>query len=300
MFDPMEDLSNAHDALQEPCHRWLRCQHLLEHRRPPTPHDDALTQTACAFFRGWRHCRNHVEREQLALAHPALAEAVQFHQNAPLLQRAELEARFLAGQDDDSIAAPCGLSPAAVHIFHELFFDVRLHLQAESYIFNIAIGSKVHHGLRSDDHDILLKLAGYTLGASAVDQLLAYWAEPPVWPASLTQLDDSALEKLRERLLMQVWILSLTMPADAATAARLPAIRRLLAQASVLGQGAAGEENNPLPVAQVDLDFRALLSDPETVAVNAAMPASAEVASSAGEREGSAMPCPRVWPTVPA
>jgi hypothetical protein len=34
--------------------------------------------------------------------------------------------------------------------------------------------------LTSDDHDVLLKLAGYALGAAAVDQLLAYWADTPV------------------------------------------------------------------------------------------------------------------------
>ena len=58
------------------------------------------------------------------------------------------------------------------------------------------------------------KLAGYTLGAAAVDLLLAYFADPPVWPSSLTQLDTPALETLRQRLLVRAWILSLTMPAS--------------------------------------------------------------------------------------
>jgi hypothetical protein len=77
---------------------------------------------------------------------------------------------------------------------YALFFDVRPYLQAEFYIFAKAIGPKVHSGLTCDDHDLLLKLAGYALGAVAVDQLLAHWADPPIWPVSLAQLDGPALE----------------------------------------------------------------------------------------------------------
>jgi hypothetical protein len=300
MFELTNFLSNPHDALQEPCHRWLRCRYLLEYRRPPTSQDDVITQNACAFFRGWRHCRNDAEREHLACAHPALAEAHQFYQNASSLQRAEVEARLLAGQDDERIAGSCKLSPAAIRIFHELYFEVRPYLQAECYIFSLAIGPKVHHGLRSDDRDVLLKLAGYTQGAGAVDRLLAYFADPPVWPVALAQLDDPALETFRERLLMQAWILSLTLPADAAVAARLPAIRALLAQAGVLGMGSAGAENTPLSAVHVALDYRAFLCEAEAGALHAATPASAEVASSICEWVGSDIPCPREWQAVPA
>jgi hypothetical protein len=173
-------------------------------------------------------------------------------------------------------------------------------LDAKAYILNVVIGPKVHHVLSSDDHDVLLKLAGYTLGASAVDQLLAYWADPPVWPASLAQLEDAALETLRAKLLMQAWILSQTLPTDAATAARLPAIRHLLGQAGVLGQGSAGEENSPLPVAQMGLDFRTFLAEPEAAAFHTPAPARTVDASSVRELVGADIPCPRASQAVPA
>jgi hypothetical protein len=121
---------------------------------------------------------------------------------------------LLAGEDDESAVTSCGLSPTAVHFFHDLFFAVPPHLHAESYILDMAIGLKAHDELRCDDHEVLLKLAGYTLGAAAVDLVLAYFAAPPVWPSSLTQLDTPALETLRQRLLVRAWILSLTMPAS--------------------------------------------------------------------------------------
>ncbi|HEY7427424.1 MAG TPA: hypothetical protein VH682_24535, partial [Gemmataceae bacterium] len=55
--------------------------------------------------------------------------------------------------------------------------------------------------------------------------------DPPAWPVSLEQLDDAALQTFRSKLRMQVWILSQILPANADTAARLPAIRHVLAHA---------------------------------------------------------------------
>src|SRR5215469_14022304 len=212
MFHSLQYLPSPHDADQEPGHRWLRCLYLLEHRRSPTPDDDALTQSAYAFVRDWRRCCNDAQREQLARAQPDLADAVKFYQTASFMRRAEVEARLLARQSDESIAGVCALSPAAVRLYHEFFFDVRPYLQAEFYIFAKAIGPKVLSGVTCDDHDLLLKMAGYALGAAAVDQLPAYWADPPVWPVSLAQLDGPALETLQSKLRIQAWILALTIP----------------------------------------------------------------------------------------
>lgn len=299
MFNPLRYLPNPHDANQEPGHRWLRALYLLEHGRPPSRKDDGLTRNAYAFIRDWRRCRCDTQREQLARAHPALAEAHRFYQTAPLRQRAEVEARLLGRQDDESIAGLCSLSPAAVHLYHELYFEVRPYLHAEFYIFDKAIGPKVHYGLRLDDHDILLKLAGYGLGALAVDKLLAYWADPPVLPVALEHLDDPALETLHSKLLMQAWLLSLTMPANAATAARLPAIRSVLAQAGVLGTATAAQQIPSLPAFRADLDYLASLAASGTVEIHSATPSGSEE-TCIREQADSAIACTRDWLAVPA
>jgi hypothetical protein len=293
-------LDNPHDPLQEPDRRHRRCQFLLEHGWPPSSKDDAITRDAWWFRRDLQRCRNDAARQRLFRSYPALAQVHLFAQDTTRMQRAELEARLLANESDEYIAGRCNLSPAAVHQYHELYFEVRPYLQAQCYITNMAIGPKVHHGLTPNDHNVLLKLAGYTQGTGAVDRLLAYVADPPVWPAALTQLDDPALATFRERLLTQAWILSLTMPADASTAAKLLAIRSLLAQAGVLGKGSAGAENTPLSAVHATLDYRAFLCEPEAEALHAATPASTEVASSICEGVGSAVPCPREWQAVPA
>jgi hypothetical protein len=299
MFKLSQYLPSLHDADQEPGHRWLRALYLLQHRRSPTPKDDRLTHKAYAFIRDWRRCRNDVQRDQLARTQPALAEAHRFYQTASLRQRAEVEARLLGRQDDDSIAGLCGLSPAAVHLYHELYFEVRPYLHAEFYIFDKAIGRKVHYGLTLDDHDLLLKLAGYGLGSVAVDQLLAYWADPPVWPVALEDLDGPALETLQSKLQMQAWLLSLTVPSNAATAARLPAIRRMLAQAGFLGTAAAAQEMPSMPSFPADLDHLASLAASGTVEINSATP-SGSAETCIREHGGVVIPCTRDWLVVPA
>lgn len=157
MFNSLQYLPSPHDADQEPGHRWLRCLYLLEHRRSPTPDDDALTHSAYTFVRDWQRCCNDAQREQLAQAQPDLTEAYRFSQTASLPKRAEVEARLLARQSDESIAGVCAQSPAAVRLYHEFFFDVRPYLRAEFYVFAKAIGPKVLSGLTSDDHRCALQ-----------------------------------------------------------------------------------------------------------------------------------------------
>jgi hypothetical protein len=299
MFNPLQFLPSPHDADQEPGHRWFRALYLLEHQHSPTPKDDTLTHNAYDFIRAWRCCRSDAQREQLARTQPAMAEAHRFYETASLRQRAEVEARLLGRQDDESIAGLCGLSPAAVHLYHELYFEVRPYLQAEFYVFDQAIGRKVHYDLKLDDHDILLKLAGYGLGAVAVDQLLAYWADPPVWPVALEHLDGPSLETLQSKLQMQAWLLSLTLPSTAATAARLPAIRSVLAQAGVLGTATAAQEIPSLPAFPADLDYLASLAASGTVEINSATPAGSEE-TCIREPGGVVIPCTRDWLAVPA
>jgi hypothetical protein len=301
MFESGRYVPDPADPLQDPASRWLRCQYLVEHGREPFPAlDDALTLDAWRFLRDMRQCLDDAERQRLAQRHPSVAAAYQLFTQVGPLQRAEMEARVLAGENDEIIALKCRCTPAVIAAYHDLFFAVRPHLQAEVYILNLAIGPKVHDGLTSADHEILLKLVGYRMGGRMVDQLLDYFTDPPDNTVRLTALDSAGLEKLHGKLLVQAMILSMTMPADAVTAARLPAVRTLLAQAGVLAKGSGGAENTPLSAVPAALDYRAFLSEPEAGAFHAATPASTDVASSIGEWVGSAMPCPREWQAMPA
>src|SRR6516225_8380615 len=122
MLDATTHLPDAHDPFKDPCWRWQRAGYLLDHNRQPLPDlDDAVTGEAWLFRRALSCCRTDADREQLARDYPELFEAHAVY-TGESLRRAELEARFLAGSDDLTVAGKMGLSPAAVAAFHDLFF----------------------------------------------------------------------------------------------------------------------------------------------------------------------------------
>jgi hypothetical protein len=145
------------------------------------------------------------------------------------LRRAELEARLLANQADEDIAARCGLTPEAVSVYHDLFYAVRPYLAAEGYILYVVIGPKVYQGLTTGDHDVLLKIFGYYEGVAAIDLLLDYLANPPEVPAGLSSLTHAELESPHAKLELQAKIMTLTLPtgqANAVTASKVLALLR--------------------------------------------------------------------------
>src|SRR5262249_46650398 len=204
------------DPFQDPCWRWQRCNYLFDHGRQPLPDlDDAVTGKAWLFRKALTQCRTDADREQLALEFPGLAEAHSVY-TGELLRRAGLEARLLAGSDDFTIAGKLGLSPAAVAVYHDLYFDVRPHLNAHAYVLGVVLGGKPFGGLTLDDRETILKTLGYQLDDKAVDAVLDYFANPPAVPASLDSLGLPELRQLRDRLRGKVAVLLLTTPAAAA------------------------------------------------------------------------------------
>jgi hypothetical protein len=146
-------LPDAHDPFQDPAWRWRRYGHLLDHGRHPSPSlDDDATREAWLFRRAQARCRTEADCERLTADYPALAEAHALYTGEPL-KRWELEARVLAGDSDEVIAARCGLSAAAVAAYHATFYEVRPHLHAATHVVNVLIGPKVHHGLTAHDHE---------------------------------------------------------------------------------------------------------------------------------------------------
>jgi hypothetical protein len=282
-FVRTEFLPNPHDPFKDPRWRWRRCGYLLQHgRRPVSDLDDDTTRQAWLFRRALEpHCRDEADRQQLAREVPDLFEAHSVYTSDPPMRRWEVEARLLGGGDDDAIAARCGLSAAGVRAFHDLFYEVRPHLQAGSYVINVLIGEKVHYGLKPDDHEQLLKLFGY---GGLVDTYLDYLRDPPVVPASLTALDLPAIENLRSRLRTELLIRVLTTPTpDASPSTWLRVSEQFAAPRCGSGSG----ETVPGPPRPA-LDVAALLA---TWA-----PASG---AAAGPDEGDAPGFPDLLPLVP-
>src|SRR5262245_65697277 len=112
MFVTTRFLPNPHDPFTPPDRRRRRCEYLVEHgRRPCTTRDDTITWDAWRYFHGLSRCKDDADREGLERRFPALAEAHRLFIADEPLQRATLEARLLAAEDDDFIAGKCGLPP---------------------------------------------------------------------------------------------------------------------------------------------------------------------------------------------
>jgi len=244
VFVPSAFLPVVHDPCKDPRWRWLRAGYLLAHSRQPLRRDDEATRAAWLFRRELGRCHAEADGGRLARLFPAVAEAHSLYSAADSLKRWEVEARLLGGETDDTIAARCGLTPAGVGAYHHIYFEVRPHRAADSYIVNTVMGSKVHHGLAPDDHELLLKLFGYGLGGPGVDAYLDCLKDPPAVPASLGDLDPPALRKLGDKLRIQLVVLALTTPAAAAHPATWRRLAEQLAASRVPrrdpGQSGAG------------------------------------------------------------
>ena len=88
-----------------------------------------------------------------------------------------------------------GVSPAAVAAYHDLFFEVRPHLNAHAYVLGVVLGGKPFTVLKPDDREAILKTLGFQLGEAAVDAVLYFFANPPAVPATLNSLDLSELSE---------------------------------------------------------------------------------------------------------
>jgi hypothetical protein len=265
MFIPSMFLEDPHDPFKRPDRRWLRCCYLVEHGRSPSvKRDDTSTWRGWRYLRGLQKCQDDADRQRLDQDYPDVAAARSLHDDAGPLRRAELEARLLGRASDDEIAVKMGLTPAAVGVYHDLFFDVRPKLAASTYISLTVLGPKFYDGtLRQDDHELLLKAAGYAYGGHGVDALLDYLRDPPVVPADLSGLNQEQLQTLGDKLRIKLWVLSLTTSASAASPETWRWLQRRHAEA--VGRRAAEGERAVLGALKPVLDLMDALGRGEHV-----------------------------------
>jgi hypothetical protein len=222
MFDPTtyrvdQRNANRHWPLN---HRWLRAEYLFHRGKQPSKvRDDALIRDARKFLRALR-CYEEGKGiptmdDFLAMRKvkggcrlmpfhfPAILEAHSCYYGWSWLRRAEVEARLLAGQGDDSIAERCQVSVWAMPALHDLFYDVRPYLGDDALIARLALNWCPRWD--NPDHGGALKLFGYSLGGRAVDALLHYVIAPPDVNDLASGAASEGPDKARwERLLARV------------------------------------------------------------------------------------------------
>jgi hypothetical protein len=167
--------------------RWQRVE--LAHpwripRRLRTP-DDRWVQRARRFYatlqrnqedwRGLLHSRGHQQRADLLEAY-----RIRHDLGIEPAVRWEIEARILAGQDDDAIARHGLASPAAVAAYEALFFDVRYRLDPPNdWVVFSTVGPDLHTGNLRNCHRLLSWIA-LALGPFVLDGVVSVMFDRPV------------------------------------------------------------------------------------------------------------------------
>jgi hypothetical protein len=75
-----------------------------------------------------------------------------------------IEARVLAGEDNEKIAYKAATTPEIVGAYINVFFDVRGLLDRDDYILNVVLSDAVTRGVQERHYDLLWKMLGYRGG----------------------------------------------------------------------------------------------------------------------------------------
>jgi len=98
------------------------------------------------------------------------AHSIWIEDKAPT--RWAIEARILAGETDESIAAKLGIEPSVVAAFAHVFFDIREKMAHTDYILNVVLADAVTRGLSERQYDLLWKLMGYHGGEHTLSAII--------------------------------------------------------------------------------------------------------------------------------
>lgn len=156
--------------------RWRRITDLADcgmHARHTL--DDDEIRRGLTFLNRLRACRDETDRVRLRQEMPDIDAAHRLHTSDDKMERALVEARLLARQTINEVAAACRLTRGAIIAYERIFFQIFGRLDASLFIMPNAVGIELSgDGLREDDHDILLKLYAYQRGPLFLELVLRY------------------------------------------------------------------------------------------------------------------------------
>jgi hypothetical protein len=140
-------------------------------RRLRRPWDDPWSRRALRFVRAAD--RRGLGHPGLAKADPSLAGALTLRSVPDRALRLAVEARLLAGMDDEAIATRCGLPAAVVAAYEATFYAVRDRLGHADDLLFAAFGARLYDGGAGGDPVVAVKLLAYFGGPLVADALLA-------------------------------------------------------------------------------------------------------------------------------
>lgn len=190
---------HRHDPHRTPDQGWKEARRIVEEgRRVSGPRDGPEVITAARYLRAMAGCRGERGRDGIRRRNPDLHGALTVARTGGLAA-AEIQARILAGQSDDEIAARCGVSAGAVGWYEKLFYETRGSLQAHDWIVIRAIGPVFPRADPVPDLGAVWRSSGYHAGPLALEAVLAVSKNEP-FPPSIQPTSSPEDLRFAERL----------------------------------------------------------------------------------------------------
>lgn len=186
------------DPVRDPAWRANRALELVESgARPkqPTLADDEKIREFRRFLMEWRK-GGESRKQRLCLENPGLFFAYRIHQCPDPEYRAIVEAKILAREPDDYIAADISTCSEAIPWYHDLFFDVRERMHSRMYITKCVLGPSArripqHDDVMTDNMKYMLyKSFGYFGGPLVLDTVITGYEQTGTFPAKSDQVAD--------------------------------------------------------------------------------------------------------------
>jgi hypothetical protein len=194
--------------------RWLRIKDLADHgSRADGEYDDEWIRRGLLYVIRFRQIRDKNDRELLLCDFLGIDVAYQLHTSPDTMKRCLVEARLLARQSVEEVAAICGLSVEAVVAYEKIFFQVLGRLKAFLFIIPNAIGIPLgDDGLREEDTEKFIKLYAYQKGPMFLEIVLRYFRNGVQMPKQFDQASRAELDELALMLRIRAVIWSRVLP----------------------------------------------------------------------------------------
>ena len=159
-----------------PDRRWQRAVTLVREGRRPTRRDDALVRQAYQYVK-WLRCANPRRSLPTRLRHIQLAHELRTSDNHFGIA---LEARALAGDAPEPLAASFAMPRDLPTVFEQLFFDVRDKLDDRAYIYEHEIRPDLESDSEKAQDAALYKTVAYEFGWRVFEAVLLANALPGI------------------------------------------------------------------------------------------------------------------------
>jgi hypothetical protein len=232
--------------------RWQRANHLARSGLSVASHDEPETLAALEYLRAAADCRSDADRTQLDRRWPGIAAAVRLYAvDGP--GRWAVEARIVAGQSDEQIAALCSLSPETVQWYEALFWRIRDRLSARDWIAARVIG--LRSGFTREQMGRLWCAYAYSAGPIVLGLVIAVTLDHPLPSYCRPRAgEDPRLYEVRLRLKTKLAVASMMM----CTEADVEAVRKLYRAQLRLEKAVSGTSSGRDPRVEATLKVLAI------------------------------------------